>query len=160
MLPASEDYYEFVLFYGFVFGSVAAFALGVTAVVTNFALLLAVQTAIILIVDIVPWLRRLCLKLVPRRTRHHRAAREAMRQYHVLHAQIPASTPFVLLYVSLAECYVHVVTNPVVHKKIPGNWDSVTEHFSAAIRKLGLRAACSEALQHIADILAAKFPSK
>lgn len=160
VVPASGDYYEFILLYGLLLGSLGSFALWATDTVTDYSLLLIFQIAVILILDLVPWLRNIVIRLVPKHIRHKRAAREAMHQYHQLHAQIPAHTAFILLYVSLAERYVHVVTNPVVHKKIPGNWEIITGHFISAIREHGLRTACTEALQRIGEILAIHFPAK
>jgi uncharacterized membrane protein len=71
-----------------------------------------------------------------------------------LHALVPPNEPFIFLFVSLDERYVHVITNPVVHKKIPGGWNAVTDRFISIVREEGIGAACIQAVKHIGEILA------
>ena len=160
VMPASYRYDEFVFLYGIILSSVVSLTLWISKALTDFPLLLAIQLGIILLLDVTPWLRRLCIRLVPRRLRHRHAEQAARHEYHALQAHMPAGTPFILLFVSLAERYVHVLTNPVVHKEIPDGWHAVTGRFIAMIGQKGLQAACRQALQHAGEILAVHFPAK
>ena len=82
----------------------------------------------------------------------------AHHEYLILHAEIAKDKPFILLFVSLAERYVHIATNPVVHAKLPDNWHAVTGQFIGSIRKKGLGKTCVQTIQHIAEILEPHFP--
>ncbi len=159
VLPVSDHYRDFVFLYGFVLGSLLSLALWFSGRVL-FPWLLTIQVAVIVLVEALPWLYRLLVHLVPRAVRHHRAAKMAHRQYLVLHARLPCAEPFALLFVSLAERYVHVIVSPEVHSKIPDNWKTVTDHFIAAVRKDGLRQTSIQALSHMVEILSSKFPAK
>jgi putative membrane protein len=157
-VPASDRYTDFILLYGLLVGSLASFALWYTGKIIQFPLLLIIQLGVITLIDVLPWLHRLCIRLVSRHERHRRAGIAALREYHALTSSLQPDEAFVLLYVSLAERYVHIVTNPTVHKKLPDNWDAVTGHFIETIREKNLRTACVNAIGHIADILAPHFP--
>ncbi|MGB9151724.1 MAG: hypothetical protein WCD70_01405 [Alphaproteobacteria bacterium] len=157
--PASGAYREYILVYSLVFGSAVTILLWDFAIVRNFLWLLSIQLGIVALCDIAHSIGNIFVPFVPRKVRHHFGAQAAMREYHELHAQQPHDAPFVLLFVSLAERYVHVVTNPVVHKRLPGNWNKITESFTHSVRHHSLRAACAEAAGHIAEILAIHFPA-
>jgi len=154
----SDDYYDFILLYGFIGGSVLGLFLWACGLMTDLPLLLVLQGAVIVAADALPWCRSYCVGIVPLHIRQQRGAREAMRQYQYLRSKLFEDMPFVELYVSLADRYVQVVTNPAVHKEIPANWDKVTNEFTAAARKQGVSLAAAAALKHIGERLAEKFP--
>lgn len=153
--PASASYRDYVLLYSLTLGSIVAIALWAAHSAHSFPFLLAVQLGVILVCECTQSVCPLFICLVPNKIKHHYAEQEAMREFHARHQ---TDTPFVLLFVSLAEHYVHVVTNPVVHSRIPGDWHKVTEGFTQSVRNQTLRYACAGAIAQIGQILSTKFP--
>jgi putative membrane protein len=153
VLPASDPYQEFILLTGLLVGSAVGLALWSTGVMTVYPILLVLQLGFISAFDLTPWLRRLCVARLPAAIRYRHATRRAFQEYHAHLASISPDQPFVLLFVSVAERYVHVITNPVVHRQIPDNWSSVIDRFTATLRKDGLTSACVQTVAHIAEVL-------
>jgi putative membrane protein len=156
--PTSTSYQSYILTYGLILGSLIALALWAFHVVAFYPGLLSVQLGIAAAFDMAYVFEGMFVRLVPRQTRHRYAAEEAMRVYHILHAHLPKDTPFVLLFVSVAERYVHVVTNDIVHRQIPGDWNNITDSFTVSVVSRGLLTSCIEAIADIATILARPFP--
>jgi putative membrane protein len=155
--PASASYHTYALGYGLALGSMAALVLWWASVLHSFPLLLSVQLGIVALCDFVHQLTGYFTRLCPRRLRFHHAEQEAMRAYHILDARLPHDAPFVLLFVSQAERYVHIVTSPAVHRLIPGGWDRIADNFTQSIRQKPIAAACAEAVAAISEHLAARF---
>jgi uncharacterized membrane protein len=151
--PASDRYAEFVLLYGLILSSFAAMILWATAMLNSLPWFLAVQFGFMLMIDLVPWLRHIAQHLVSSRIQRHRAARLAFEEYHAHHTNLTPGQDFVLLYVSLIEHYVHVITNPIVHGKLPNGWDVVTDHFTDNMRRKGLGIASIQAVEQIGTML-------
>jgi uncharacterized membrane protein len=158
--PASSHYQEFILLYGFILGSALIFALWFSRMLVAFPWLMAIQLSVICLVDCVPFLRTICMRCVPQRVQHHRAGIVARHDYHELQVQRPNDEPFVLLCVSITERYVHVFTNPVVHGLLASGWDVMTKQFKVLVGQKGLRIACVETVDQIAERLASHFPRK
>lgn len=156
---ASDAYHSYFILYGLCLGSIISMALWMEKLITDFPLLLMAQLAVIVLFSFTP-VRHLCLRLVPRHVRHHRAARRAYEEYLVAsrHHASPA-IPFVLLFVSLAERYVHVLTSRSVREKISDDaWNAVVNEFTSAMPKEGLERACTRAVQYAARLLVPLFP--
>jgi putative membrane protein len=157
--PASDAYHSYCMLYGLCLGSVISMALWMEKLTTDFPLLLLIQLAAIALLSLTP-ARHLCVRLVPKRVRHHRAAHRAYEEYMIAsrHHVSPA-TPLVLLYVSLAERYAHILTSRSVHEKIPDSeWNAVIAEFTSVMSKEGLESACINATQHAAKLLTPHFP--
>ena len=153
IVPASDPYRDFLLVLGLMKGSLIALLLWAFDIIHGYPLLLAVQLAAMMAYGKIPFLRHCAVFFVPRAMGHKRAARLAFEEYHAHHQNIAKDRAFVLLFVSLAERYVHVVTNPTVHTKIPTGWDTVTTHFTGEIRQSGLAAASLKAVEEIEALL-------
>jgi putative membrane protein len=159
--PASDAYQSYIFLYGLIAGSLIATGLWAGKILTGFPLLLAVQLGAIALLTRVPWLHGLCLRLVPRRIRHLRAAHRAYEEYLSVSRNLPASIPIVLLYVSLAEHYMHILPSRAVRGKIPGEkWNAVIGEFTASMATKGLRDAYIGAVRHMAELLTPHFPSR
>jgi uncharacterized membrane protein len=158
--PANARYQVYALAYGLALGSVVSLALWYYGCLRDFPALISVQLGTIALCELAHAAFALFVPLVPRRLKHHYAAQEAMRTFHILQAHAPHDKPFALLFVGLAERYVHVVTNTVLHRQAPEGWDHVTDMFRDAMRARSLRAACVEAIAHIAATAAAHFQPK
>jgi uncharacterized membrane protein len=155
---ASSSYQAYILTYGMLLGSAVSFGLWSFHILHEYPWLLCAQLGIVATCDLLRNVSGVFVRLVPRRARDHYAFQEAMRAYHTLHARLTPEEPFALLFVSLAERYVHVVTNPAAHQRLPDNWGAVTDSFTRSIKAKGLRTSCVEAIAHISDILATQFP--
>lgn len=159
--PASDAYQSYIFLYGLLLGSLIATGLWAGKILTGFPLLLAVQLGTVALLMWMPWLHRPCLRLVPKRIRHLRAAHRACEEYLSVSRNIPASIPIVLLYVSLAEHYVHILPSRAVREKIPEErWNTIISEFTASMAAKGLRDAYIGAIRHMAELLTPHFPSR
>jgi putative membrane protein len=157
--PASDAYQSYMTIYGLIAGSVAGIGLWATGTVTAFPYLLAIQLTAIALLAFVPWVRHPCLRLIPKHILHRRAAHRAYEEYLVLSRHVSAATPIVLLYISAAEHYAHVLTSRLVRERIVDeSWDALIRELTAAIPREGLLNACLKAIDHMAKLLAPHFP--
>jgi putative membrane protein len=160
--PRSDQYMGHAGAAGLVLGSIAALALWLSHIITAFPVLLAVQAAGMAAAMFVPPFHALCVALIPRRIRHHRAVRRALQEFLLETHNVPAQRAAVMLYVSLAERHARIIHSRAVPAKVRGEeWDAVMKEFTAAMRgKAGLKAACTGAIAAITKILEAPFPVK
>ena len=156
VLPASDSYQNYLLLYGLTLGSLIGMGLWMEKIVTGFPLLFGIQVTAILVTLFV--LRGLCVLLVPKRVLHHHAARRAFEEYLIGSRQVPAETPVVLLYISLAERYVHILHSRAVLQKVPNEtWETVIHEFTAHMKSEGLQKACVTAIQSMTRALEPHF---
>jgi putative membrane protein len=159
--PASDAYQSFNLLYGFAAGSVLGGLLWLTKTITAFPPLLALQVLSIAAFAFIPVLRRAGMALLPKRVLQHHAARRATEEFLNISHQVPPDRPVVLLYVSLAERYAHILHTRNAGAKVPrGSWDRIIRAFTANVKKPGLAAACETAIAKIADALEPHFPDR
>ena len=159
--PASDAYQSHLQLYGLIIGSSIATFLWAEKIMSAFPLLFAIQLAVMALFSFVPWLRYHMLWLVPKRTRYHRAAHRAYEEYLAVSQHVSADAPIVLLYISLAEHYAHIVTSRSVREKIPTTqWNIIINNVIATIPAEGIESACSKAISHAAELLAPAFPAK
>lgn len=153
IVPASYPYHEYAILHGLALGYMAGTAVWLAGVSHMMPAIMLLPVIAVALFAFVPWVRHASLCLAPKSIKKHYAARLAFQEYYAHHAHVPAEKPFVLLFISVAERYVHVITNPALHKKIPGGWESVTDQFAVTMRKEGLGTASVMAVQQIGDIL-------
>jgi putative membrane protein len=147
--------------YGFAFGSLLGVALWWTKAVTPFPLLLLGQTACLAGFAFVPFLKHLCIALLPARILHHHAARRAVEEFVFVSRHVPNERPVVLLYVSLAERYAHILHSRAVPQKVPASaWDAIIATFTGRMKTGGLKDACIPAIAEIGKTLSPHFPDK
>lgn len=157
--PASDTYQAYLLLYGFAAGSSLAAALWWTKTLTPFPLLLAVQGVSIAAFAVTPVLKTLCLKLLPSRLLHHYAGRRAALEFQALSRHVPAERPVVLIYVSLAERYAHIIHSRAIGARIPrAAWDTVIAELTGLMKASGLQQACVAAVGRVATVLSPHFP--
>jgi len=159
ILPASQAYHSYVVMYALILGSMVAMSLWTLDILEAFPWLLAIQLGVVALIDLTHSLNGFFIRFIPKTIRVKAGERAALHHYHSLHAHIPKGTGYVLLFVSLAERYVHVVTSPTVHHKIPGDWHQVTDSFTQKMRSHGLASACVATITQITDIVAPLFPA-
>ena len=85
---------------------------------------------------------------VPEKIQYRRAAHRAFEEYLIVSRHVSAATPIVLLYVSLAERYVHILPSRAVREKISdANWNAIVQTLTFSVSSAGA-----------AKLLAAHFP--
>lgn len=157
--PASDAYQSYFLLYGLIIGSAISAGLWAVKLLTAFPLLLVIQIAFMSLFAFVPWLRHLLLWLVPRHTCHHRAAHRAYEEYLIVSRHVSATTPILLLYISLAEHYAHIVPSRSVREKITDEtWNAIIKKFTNSLGQISLGIACTQTIRQIAELLAVHFP--
>jgi len=159
--PASDPYQSFMLLYGLFLGSMVDLGLWEENIVPDFPILLAIQIAAISLLTFAPWLRHLCLRCVPMHIRHHRAGKRAYEEYLIVSRHVSSSVPIVLLYISLAEHYAHILQSRQVREKISDeHWQAIIRELTSSVASTGLAGACIKAVQHSAELLALNFPEQ
>lgn len=158
--PASDGYMSHVFLIGLLPGSLLAGSFWLANIITSFLLLLAIQLSVICAFSFIPFLRTSCLSIIPKNIQSHRASHRAYAEYIAVSRNVPASVPVVLLYISLAEHYAHIITGRLVNEKIAGeNWDSVIKEFTAGMKKSSICDSCIKAINKIAALLTVHFPA-
>ena len=161
LAPESDGYQAYLLMYGFAAGSIACTFLWWTKTLTAFPVLMLVQALAMGSFVFIPLLRRLGMTLMPRRLLHYCAARRAAEEFQSLSQQVPPERPLVLLYVSLAERYAHILHSRMAGAKIPtATWDGIVASFAAGVEKPGLSASFDIAIAKIGEALAPHVPDK
>lgn len=159
--PASDSYQSHIFLFGLLIGSFICALLWGAKIFTAFPLLFMVQIAFISAFSIIHSLRYFFIHFIPRQLLHHLAGHRAYAEYVSISQKLPASIPLVVIYISLAEHYAHILSDRFIREKIPGSvWDSVVSEFTVAITKDGLQDACTATIQKIANILAPHFPAQ
>ncbi|MEZ0226401.1 MAG: hypothetical protein ACAH83_17725 [Alphaproteobacteria bacterium] len=157
--PSSDAYQAYLLLYGFAAGSLIAALLWWAKVLTPFPALLAIQGIAMAVFALTPFLKAPCMKLLPTRLLHYYAGRRAVLEFQSLSRHVPAERPVVLIYVSLAERYAHIIHSRAIGLKIPGAaWETIIAELTGLIKSAGLQAACVKAVDRVASTLAPDFP--
>jgi putative membrane protein len=158
--PVSDAYQSHIVLFGLAVGSFFSSILWAEKLLTAFPYLLMVQLAVISIFSFTPALRSFCISFIPKQILHHRAAHRAFAEYLAVSQKVSYPTPIVVLYVSLAEHYAHILPSRLVREKIPDEiWDSVIREFIATMTKTELHDACISTIQHITKLLTTHFPA-
>ncbi len=97
--------------------------------------------------------------MVPRRVKRDRAHAEAQRLFAAYGLQQTEARSGVLIFVSLAECYVEIVADAgIAGKAGKGVWDEAVAVLSQAIRRDDLANGFIEAIGICGKVLAENFP--
>ena len=157
----SDTYQPFQLMYGFAAGSALGAVLWWSKTATAFPLLAFIQAVSMTAFAFVPWLRVFSLNFLPKRMLREHAARRASQEFLFLSRHVPAGRPVLLLYVSLAEKYAHILHSRDVSQKIPAiTWDRIISDFTESVKTAGLQPACLAAIHSAADALEPYFPDR
>ncbi len=159
--PASDVYQSYLLLYGLMAGSMIDIVLWSTKIVTSFPLLFTIQLLAIILLSFIPFLNQQILRFVPKNILHARAAKRAGEEYLNVSRQVSRDTPIVLLYISIAERYVHIFTSQIVREKISDeSWNSIILELTTNVRLEGLPKAIVKATENVTKILIPYFPQK
>lgn len=156
----SDAYQYYVLLIALSAGSLLSTILWAGNLLTAFPYLLMLQITIIALFSFTPFIRNLCVRLVPKKILQHRAAHRAYGEYITITQKVPASVPVLVLYISLTEHYAHILSDRQVREKLPDTiWDSVIAELTKTVAQKGLADACIEAIEQIAMRLSQHFPA-
>ncbi len=159
VIPRSDHYISEMMLYGFIFGSLIDFALWDASWVNKFPLFFLIQLVCMFIIPFTPGLKQVLLYFLPKKLLYHRASHIGAEELLGITQQLPPQTPVVLLFISLAEHYVHVFPNPVINNKIEKkHWDKIINGFTLNLKNKNLTNACIETIKEISDLLAPIFP--
>jgi putative membrane protein len=159
VVPASDSYQEYVLLFGVVLGALLGLGLWHLGVIASPLMLLLPQLITIVVMSVIPFFRLAVVRLVPRTDIVQHASERASHEFLTISEKVSSSTPIVLLYVSVWEHYVKIVSSRSISEKIPAApWDDVAAGFKTSVRQGGLKDACVEAISRIANIVSPAFP--
>jgi putative membrane protein len=158
--PASDGYMSHVFLIGLLLGSLLACSFWFAHIINSFLIFLAIQLSVICAYSFIPPLRNSCLYFIPSNIQRHRASHRAYAEYVLVSRNVPASVPVVLLYISLAEHYAHIIPGRLINEKIPEeHWDYVVKEFIVQIHKSTVCNSCIGSIAKIAELLAPHFPA-
>lgn len=153
--PVSGTYLSYIFLDTFLIAGLINGALYLSKLVVNIEYFALIQFAFLLAV-VIPHYRHWLVALLPRAIRHHHAARSAVMAYHHILNQQPEGKDVVLLYVSVAERYVHVFHSRSLNKKVdPTLWRDIIAQFILIMPRLGMGEAAIQAVKNIGNALGA-----
>jgi putative membrane protein len=119
---------------------------------------LAQLVAFIIVGLLLSWLP-LRLWLVPRRVQRARAHRAALEQFFLRHISHTAKRTGVLIFVSLAEHYAHIIADEGIAAKVPqAQWQAAIETLTAHMRDGRIAAGFVAAIERCGAVLAEHAP--
>ena len=158
---ASNPYHGYLFCDGFIAGSCVSLGLWLSHTVGNYLLLLLAQIAVMAVLLLLPPFGQFFMRFIPKVVRDHAAAKSAAFEFLHLTHRLPASKPAVLLYVSVAEKYVHILPSRSMHETVPKTvWDNVVKNLTTSVKKIGLKEASMVAIKEMTEILAHYYPLK
>ncbi len=119
-----------------------------------------IQLAVFAVLAALLHYRPLRFALVPRAVMRQRAHQRAMQQFFARDIYTTPNHTGVLLFVSVAERYVEIVTDAGIHSKVPGEeWQGIVKELTAEIGKGNAGRGLVQAIGRIGEHLAAHFPA-
>ncbi len=159
VIPKSDHYVSELMFYGFILGSIIDFILWENTWVSTFPMFFLVQLLCIFVIPFTPGLKSILLFFLPKKLLYHRASHLGAEELLAITQHVPSHTPVVLLFVSLAEHYVHVFPNTIVNNKIEDkHWENIISEFTLSLKKQNLTHTCIKTIKEISELLAPIFP--
>lgn len=159
IMPISDRYIPEMMLYGFLLGSLASMMLWELSWVASFPILFLIQIIGIFSIPFLPAVHKLFLRFLPQKLLFHRASHLGAEELLAIHQKVQHDTPVVLLFISLAEHYVHLFPNAVVKSKVKDEvWKPIVIEFSEKLSEATLTGACIHAIDAIADVLEPLFP--
>lgn len=158
IVSASDHYTNNIMFLGIVLASILNLFLWYKKIILAFPILLIIQILFALSFPHIPGMRALILKLLPKKFYQHRAAQLAAEKRLVATNKCSPTTPVLLIFISLAEHYIHLFPNAIIREKISHHeWENVVRKLSQSIPRVGVANATAQAIMDCSKILSAKF---
>lgn len=154
ILPASDTYFYYIMICGFIIASLADLLLWYGKVITQFPTLLSIQLLSSMLWPLIPGMKSVTLKFLPKQLYHHRAAQVAAEKRLAASKNVPLSKPVLLIFISLAERYIHIFPNAVIRDKVPDkDWNPIVQGLIHSIPKMSLTNACVKAIEESSELL-------
>lgn len=159
VVPSSDYYIPELMLLGFVFGCLIDLFIYHYLAITKLTHLTLIQLACMFLLPFFPGLRGGVSYFLPKKLLHHRAFQLGAEELLFITHKVNSHTPVVLLFVSLAEHYIHIYTNSIVKNKIDENkWSTLIDTFTASLKQRTLAQACIETISKISLVLSLIFP--
>lgn len=159
VIPRSDFYISELMIYGFIIGSFINFLLWEGRIATSFPEFFFIQLICILMLPYTPGIKKIFCFFLPKKLLVHRASHLGAEEILAINQHVPPQTPVVLLFVSLAERYVHIFPNNVVNDSIEKHhWDKIINQFTVTLKTQELTQACTQAIHDISELLKPIFP--
>lgn len=158
ILPASDTYSHYIMICGFIIASLVDLFLWHEKFITQFPTLLSIQLLSAMLCPFIPGMKTLTLKFLPKQLYHHRAAQVAAEKRLAASKNVNSSKPVLLIFISLAERYIHIFPNAVIREKIPDkDWGHIVRELMRSIPIMTLASACVKAIQESSQLLLKAF---
>jgi putative membrane protein len=119
-----------------------------------------IQLAVFAALTAVLHYQPLRLMLVPRSVMRQRAHRRAMQQFFAQNIYTAPEHTGVLLFVSVAERYAEIVSDPAIAGKVPATeWQDIIAKLTASIGGGNAGKGLVQAIRRVGEHLAAHFPA-
>lgn len=120
----------------------------------------AIQLASFLVLALLFRWTPLKMRLVPKATKLHRAARTAREQFLAQEVHHTKDRSGVLIFVSVAEHYVEILADQAINAKVAQEeWDAIVATFVASVKKGAVAAGFEQAVDACGALLAQHFPA-
>lgn len=154
LVPASDSYTHYIMLCGLIVATLLDLFLWQQKIITLFPNLLCIQLLIASLFPLIPGIRGLALKCLPKKIYHQRAAEVAAEKRLSVCKGVSASTPVLLIFISYAEHYIHIFPNAIIRDKIPDEkWQPIVRKLIRTIPKTSLAIACAEAIEESGELL-------
>ncbi len=154
VLPASDTYSHYIMILGFIVASLVDLFLWHQKIIIQFPTLLSIQLLFAILCPFIPGIKILTLKFLPKQMYHHRAAQVAAEKRLAASKDVNSTKPVLLIFISLAERYIHIFPNAVIRDKVPdNNWDPIVRELIHSIRTMELASACVKAIEESEELL-------
>ena len=161
ILPASDTYSHYIMLCGFIAASLVDLYLWHEKIITQFPTLLCIQLLFAMLFPLIPGMINLTLKFLPKHVYQHRAAQVAAEKRLAVSKNVNSSKPVLLIFISLAERYIHIFPNAVIRDQVPDtNWDAIVRKLIHSIPKTGVANACVNAIEDSSELLLNAFNGK
>lgn len=161
VMPASDGYSGFIFLFGFVVSSGLVLILSLLGILNDIGCVVLIQASIIALMEFVPWLRYLGVRMVPVEVRKRTVEHRAYEEYLKALCHMPKGSPAFLLYVSRIERCARIITSRDIQEKIPDTvWNGLLEHFASQASEKGLTPACAGIIAQASLLLKEHFPEK
>src|SRR3546814_20132774 len=100
------------------------------------------------------------MRLIPKATKLHRAARTAREQFLAQEVHHTKDRSGVLIFVSVAEHYVEILADQAINEKVAQEeWDSIVAAFVASVKQGRVAEGFEQAVDACGHLLAQPFPA-
>lgn len=118
-----------------------------------------IQIVFFVIVFLLLNIEKILVWILPKSILHKKAKLKAYETFNILGLQKTTNHQAVMIYVSVHERYVQILTDSAVSSKIDnGVWQTTIDRFTIKVKNREFEKGFTEAIEEIGEILIEKFP--